>query len=206
MPNQRVLRGLSANPSAVVSAELGFARLAQEKGQWTAFRNTADRYAEMFVPQRISALSWLKGKADPVHAIKWQPHDVWMSCDGTAGVTHGAWQGIKGTTGYFTTVWLRQPDGSYKWLLDHGAATGKPIPAPEMISAKTATCSGRPNAPIIAPPEGTDMKQGFSHDQSMIWISSVAPDGARVVQIKLWNGTSHVSVLTETLSAKDAAG
>ena len=30
-----------ANPSAVVAAELRFARLAQEKGQWTAFRETA---------------------------------------------------------------------------------------------------------------------------------------------------------------------
>ena len=28
----------TANPSAVVAAELAFARAAQEKGQWTAFR------------------------------------------------------------------------------------------------------------------------------------------------------------------------
>ena len=30
-----------ANPSAVIAEEIAFARLAQEKGQWTAFRTTA---------------------------------------------------------------------------------------------------------------------------------------------------------------------
>jgi hypothetical protein len=45
----------AANPSDVISAELAFARLAQEKGQWTAFRQTATSDAVMFVPQRVRA-------------------------------------------------------------------------------------------------------------------------------------------------------
>ena len=51
---ERPLR-LSADPSAVVSAELAFARLAQEKGQWTAFRETASDAAIMFTPQPLQA-------------------------------------------------------------------------------------------------------------------------------------------------------
>ena len=39
-PRYRGLRP-TANPSAVVAAELAFARAAQEKGQWTAFREYA---------------------------------------------------------------------------------------------------------------------------------------------------------------------
>ena len=119
----------AANPSSVITAELAFAHLAQTKGQWTAFRETATADAEMFVPQRVNAQSWLKGKADPAVSVKWQPHEVYMSCDGSYGVTRGAWQGPK-ATGHFTTVWQRQKDGGYKWVLDQGDPLAAPLAAP----------------------------------------------------------------------------
>ena len=48
---QPVFQPKIANPSAVISAEIAFNRLAQEKGQWTSFRQTAANDAVMFVPQ-----------------------------------------------------------------------------------------------------------------------------------------------------------
>ena len=90
-------RPLAANPSAFIAAEIGFARLAQEKGQWTAFRETAHPDAVMFVPQRVKARDWLKAQKDPAEAVKWQPHAVYVSCDGNSGATTGAWQ--KGPAG-----------------------------------------------------------------------------------------------------------
>src|SRR3546814_9974454 len=94
-------RPLAANPSAFIAAELAFARLAQDKGQWTAFRETAAADAVMFMPQRVLARDWLKGRADPAQAVTWQPHAVTISCDGNAGATTGAWQ--RGPAfGYFT--------------------------------------------------------------------------------------------------------
>src|SRR3546814_5917844 len=66
-------RPLAANPSAFIAAELAFARLAQDKGQWTAFRETAAADAVMFMPQRVLARDWLKGRADPAQAVTWQP-------------------------------------------------------------------------------------------------------------------------------------
>ena len=83
---------LSANPSAVVAAEIAFNRLAQEKGQWTAFRETAAKDAVMFVPQMANAQAWLKGRKDPPASVKWQPEKVLMSCNGSIGVTTGPWQ------------------------------------------------------------------------------------------------------------------
>ena len=53
-------RPLGPNPSAFIAAEIGFARLAQDKGQWTAFRETSAPEAVMFVPQRVKARDWLK--------------------------------------------------------------------------------------------------------------------------------------------------
>lgn len=188
-----------ANPGAVVAAEVAFSQLAQEKGQWTAFRATAAPDAEMFVPQRVKALDFLKGKADPPHSVKWQPHLVWSSCDGSIAVTHGAWQ-RPDSTGYFTTVWARGVDGSYKWILDHGDRLPVALFAPEMITSKVAECSGKPGVPITAPAVGADMKQTVSRDQTLVVSSSVAPDGGRSVTVKLWNGTTHDVVLQEQVA------
>ena len=71
----------SANPSAIIAADIAFNRLAQEKGQWTAFRETAAKQATMFVPEAVDAQTWLKGRADPAEWVKWQSHKAFMSCD-----------------------------------------------------------------------------------------------------------------------------
>jgi len=177
-----------ANPSAVVAAELAFARLAQERGQWAAFRQTALRDAEMFVPQRVRAQEWLNGRAEPATAVKWQPHKVAISCDGTAAMATGAAQWPDGSHSFFTTIWLRQPNGEWKWLLDHGGSVAAPIAAPEAVSTRVAACTGSPPAEIMAPAEGVDFKLGLSRDQSLTWSSTVSPDGGRRIVVKAWNG------------------
>lgn len=133
-----------ANPSAVIAAEVAFSQLAQERGQWTAFLATLAPDAEMFVPQRVKAAEWLKKRPNPKQSVKWQPHEVWSSCDGSYAVTRGAWQGTPGNFGYFTTLWQRQPKaGDYKWLLDQGVDMAVEIAAPEMIEGLVADCRPR---------------------------------------------------------------
>ena len=162
----------SASPSAIIAAEIAFNRLAQQKGQWTAFRETAAKQATMFVPEVVDAQSWLKGRADPAKSVIWQPHKAFMSCDGKTGVTTGAWQRPDGSTGYFTTVWMwiekgrpdpRLPagtmgDGEWKWVFDHGDSLPTRAMVPELIETKVASCKGRANAPLNAPDEGVKMK------------------------------------------------
>jgi hypothetical protein len=138
-------RFLTADPSKVVAAELAFARLAQEKGQWTAFVETSTDKAVMFSPAPVLTHQFLKGRANPAVAVKWQPHQVWMSCDGSLAVTKGAWQRPQGV-GYFTTVWQRQRDGNYKWVMDQGDGLEQPLAEPEMIGGKVAQCVRRPEA------------------------------------------------------------
>ena len=178
----------SANPSAVVAAEIAFAQMAQEKGQWTAFRTTATKDAVMFVPQMAYAQAFLAGKADPAAAVKWQPHQVWSSCDGSLAVTRGAWQRADGSTGYFTTVWQRQKNLSYKWVLDQGEAMPFPLDEPEMIAAKVADCPAgyRPERAAkpkdfkgSLPPLDPAHRSGASLDGSLGWDVTVTPEGAR---------------------------
>jgi len=137
---------LRADPSKVVAAELAFARLAQDKGQWTAFAETSTGEAVMFVPQPVDARDWLRQQTNPAQAVRWQPHQVWSSCDGSLAVTKGAWQQPNGTVGYFTTVWERQRDGKYKWVLDQGDALVEPLVAPEFVESRVAQCE-RPEGP-----------------------------------------------------------
>lgn len=192
---------LAANPSAMVAAELAFARLAQEKGQWTAFRETSHQDAMMFVPQRVRARDWLQGRADPPAAVKWQPHGVYSSCDGTAGATTGAWQAPKGSVGYFTTVWLREPNGKLRWVLDHAVEITTAREAPEFIASKLAICGTRPGVAISVGAEGEDQQVGLSNDQTMSWTSTVRADGSRRVTIKLWDGSAMAPVIDDQVAA-----
>lgn len=194
-------RPLAANPSAFVAAEIAFARLAQDKGQWTAFRETAHPDAVMFVPQRAVARDWLRGKPDPAEAVKWQPHAVYISCDGHAGATTGAWQ--KGPAhGYFSTVWLRDPKkGEMRWVLDHTDTTAMPREAPDFIASKQATCGSRPGVAIASGAEGEDMAVGLSPDQTLSWTSIVRPDGSRGITVRMWDGTAMQPVLDDQVQA-----
>ena len=137
---------LRADPSKVIAAELAFARAAQEDGQWTAFIDYADDDAVMFVPQLVNAHAWLRQQTNPAQAVRWQPHQVWSSCDGSLAVTKGAWQRPNGTVGYFTTVWERKRDNEYEWVLDQGDTLDQALAAPELIESKVAECA-RPDAP-----------------------------------------------------------
>ena len=76
----------AANPGEVVATELAFARVAREKGQWTAFADYAAKDAVMFVPYKVRAQQWLKGRANPAQTVAWEPYEVWSSCDGSIAV------------------------------------------------------------------------------------------------------------------------
>lgn len=193
-------RPLAANPSAFIAAEIGFARLAQEKGQWTAFRETSHPDAVMFVPERVKARDWLKSQKDPAEAVKWQPHAVYVSCDGNSGVTTGAWQ--KGpASGFFTTVWTRDEKGRLSWILDHGDALTTPREAPDFIASKLGVCGSRPAVPIEAGGEGEDMAVGLSGDQTLSWTSTVRADKSRRVTIRLWDGKEMATVVDDQVAA-----
>ncbi len=224
-----VARTPIGNPSALIAAEVAFARLAREKGQWTAFAATAAEAAEMFVPQRISAKIWLKGRANPAKPLQWQPHAAWISCDGSAGATFGAFQG--GGDGWFSTVWQRQKKGEYKWVLDQGGDLAAPLAAPEFLAGKVADCPARPqrdpeaeNAsearpprrdepprqrplagpiPPLAAPTGSDSKHGQSDDGSLAWRSTVLPGGTRLWTVWMWQDGKMAEVLSRTEIARN---
>ena len=187
------------SPSDLVSAEIAFNQLAQEKGQWTAFRETATPDAVMFVPNMVQAQTWLKGRANPAQTVKWQSHKVFMSCDGTLGATTGAAQWPDGSYGYFTTIWQRQKNGSYKWVADHGGKLTSPRPVPEIIETRIADCRQKPSKAESARPE----MGGGSNDDSLVyaWYGD-GKDGVMTATILLWNGVSYDTVINDKMAAQ----
>ncbi|TCD06473.1 hypothetical protein EYB45_01765 [Erythrobacteraceae bacterium CFH 75059] len=198
-------QAVAANPSAVIATELAFARAARERGQWTAFRDYAAQDAVLFVPQPVRAQEWLRGRPDPAQAVQWQPHAVWMSCDGTMAVTTGAAQWPDGRPGRFTTVWQRQRDGRYMWVMDHGQIVDTPLPRPDFIQSRVATCP-QAGAAITAPErarasEAGEVLQGQAEDRSLMWMAHVRPDGSRTISALLLGDGGFVRVVDDEVGA-----
>lgn len=180
----------AAQPSKIVAAELAFARMAREDGQWTAFRAFAAPGAIMHGENgAVDASSWLTGKIDPAESVRWNPRAVWTSCDGTVAVSNGRFRQPDGIVGSFVTVWQRQSDGEYRWIYDAGtpddpqpvrtapmAPTSEDdivVNAYDSIKGLVADCNRRgeitPAPPAYALPAGTQGKAMLSRDGSLRW-------------------------------------
>ncbi|UZW55157.1 hypothetical protein NUH86_17060 [Sphingobium sp. JS3065] len=180
------------DPSSVFAAELAFNRLAQQKGQWTAFRETAAEDAVMFVPQRVLAKIWLKGRADPPAPVTWSPSAITVSCDGNLAASTGNWKRPDGSVGYFTTIWRRDKKGDWKWIMDHGDRLAVAREAPEFLIGRVATCKRRGPGGEGAPVPG---------DDSLTWTADISTDGSRRVTVRMWNGSDYETVIDDKVAA-----
>ena len=191
------------NPSVILALDIAQNRLAQEKDAYAALAETAAENAITFVPEPVEAKPWLKAQP-PLKNTSWQPHRVFMSCDGKTGVTTGAikWGDVDG---YYTTVWqfFQKADGTgdWRWIVSHGDAVDTRREAPEFLQTKSASCKGSPNIPLTAPDVGEQLKKGLSRDQSLSWTWRYRPDKSRTLQVETWNGDAWESAFTDEVKA-----
>lgn len=177
----------TANPSALVATEIAFGRLAAQKGQWKAYREFADESAVLLVPRPVPVAEALKGRAEPAKPDARETYRIWMSCDGTLGVTQGALRKGDGSLGAFVTVWKRQKNGTYRWVMDQGDPSPLKGEAPDMVAAKVAACD------VVAPRPSTDgilvtaplQRDGISDDGSLAWSIRLDPRCARLVLVRM---------------------
>lgn len=188
---QRAYLGSAAVPSEVIAAELAFARMAREKGQWTAFRETATDDALWPAPGWVNVKADLKGRPDPAQAIVWEPDSVWVSCDGSFALSNGPATYPNGGKARFATIWQRQDDGRYKWVLDQGFDLEAGYAKPDMIGARVAECSERRRGPPARARRGQAWQSGQSDDATLTWTSELRPDCGRtfVVRARASSGT-----------------
>lgn len=198
----------TATPASAVAAERAFAADAQKLGQWTAFRKWADPTAIMYTPQAVWAQDFLKDRKDPPRSVRWQPARSYVSCDGRTAVNTGPWQGPNGR-GYFTTLWMRQPSGAWRWTVDGG--DDKPMARPARPIVRKAACINRAlrlrqidkayQNPLnrTAPPGDS----GFSRsaDGTLLYNWTVAASGERRTRVQLWTGQRFATVLDQRVAA-----
>ncbi|GAB4470768.1 MAG: hypothetical protein OHK0018_00220 [Erythrobacter tepidarius] len=196
----RVLAGApgAAQPSAIVAAEIAFARAAREQGQWTAFKQFAAPGALLHGASGPFPIEpWLAGQTDPPQAVQWEPRAVVMSCDGALAVSQGRYRDPEGKVGNFFTVWERQGNGQYRYVFDAG---GDDVPQPppkrpvadeggivvtamDAVLGMVASCprGGSEIPPPPAIPLGEEGKGDarLSRDGTLLWRWEHRADGTR---------------------------
>ncbi|KQN25113.1 hypothetical protein ASE86_02315 [Sphingomonas sp. Leaf33] len=202
-----MILALVALQASALDAERAFAARAAKGEQWAAFRDTAAEDAMMFAPRPIVARRFLADKPEPKHPIQWFPRASFVSCDGATAVNTGPWMvPAEKAAGYFTTIWRRQPDGTWKWLYDGGAETGRIEPAGDAPRQRKASCRGRARDVMGAPREGIEQQSsGRSADSTLQWRWTYTPEGARALDVHLWNGRRMERVIANRIPAPDPA-
>lgn len=188
------------DPETAVDAERAFNRAAQTEGQWTAFRKFSTDDAVIFTPQPAKAHEVLPRK-DPRLTIQWWPAESYVSCDGSVAVNTGPWVSARGV-GYFTTVWVRQADGHFKWVYDGGDTLTTPRALPEKPKVTRASCDPFRafDSTVNAIDPQVQTGDGVSADGTLSWDWVVGGDGHRVFEVRMWNGEHQELVLRDRVA------
>jgi ketosteroid isomerase-like protein len=118
---------------AIVETERAFSRMSEEQGIREAFTAFIADDGILFRPRAVKGKEWMQqhplpaSKSRPL--LAWQPIFAAVSSAGDLGYTTGPWQyknDIKdkrpSAFGDFMTIWKKQADGSWKFVLDLGVS------------------------------------------------------------------------------------
>jgi ketosteroid isomerase-like protein len=122
---------------SMVAAEKAFAKTAEEKGFRDAFLDFLADDSILFRPDPVPGKEFMRGRPASPALLSWYPILADVSLAGDLGYTTGPWEfRAKGkddpevaASGYFTTLWRKQADGTWKALIDHGIGNPKPASA-----------------------------------------------------------------------------
>src|SRR5688500_13089541 len=134
----------AAQPSAVdevIAVERAFAAETRERGFKHGFLAYVAADGFTFEPGPVPARPGLEALPDtprPGPPLSWWPQFAGAAVSGDLGFTTGA---ASIPVRYFT-VWLRQADGSWRWIYDGGSPLRAPLP-------------GDPDAPVTRLPAAT---------------------------------------------------
>ena len=121
----------------LVETERAFSRTSEEKGIREAFSTFIADDGILFRPRAVKGKEWMRQHPLPPATTRplltWQPIFAAISQAGDLGYTTGPWQyksDIKDAKpaafGNFMTIWKKQPDDSWKFVLDLGVSHPSP--------------------------------------------------------------------------------
>jgi len=125
----------------IVQTEHAFARMAAEKNTRDAFMAYIADDGLLFRPGAVNGKQWLLEHPVPASnkrpLLAWQPILAVVARAGDLGFTTGPWQARDDINdekpsayGQFVTVWKKQPDGSWKFVVDLGISHPQAVLGP----------------------------------------------------------------------------
>jgi ketosteroid isomerase-like protein len=131
-------RDIQTDPSVLVATDLEFSRMSVEKGLNAAFIFYADdsvvklRDGAFPIIGKNAMVKDYLSKPDSGIILKWKPVRADVGRSNDLGYTYGNWELYlkhRDTTlyGNYITIWKKQADGKWKYILDAGNNTPKPV-------------------------------------------------------------------------------
>jgi ketosteroid isomerase-like protein len=148
----------------MVDTEHEFARFAADKGTKSAFLAFITPDGLLFQPDKVNGIAYWNGRGESAGLLSWAPNYADMSANGIMGYTTGNWEyrakgkdDEPGAFGEFITIWLRQPDGKYKFVVDIGIGHDRPA----KYSTDWVTTSERSSDLNLKNSSAADSANGF---------------------------------------------
>ncbi|MEI7662382.1 MAG: hypothetical protein WCK34_09300 [Bacteroidota bacterium] len=131
-------REKKGDPSAMIETDIAFSRMSVEKGLNAAFIFYAGdsvvkvRDGNFPIMGKNAMVKACMGRPDSGMILKWKPVTAGIGASEDLGYTFGDWElylKARDTTlyGNYISIWKKQPDGTWKYVLDAGSNTPKPV-------------------------------------------------------------------------------
>ena len=182
-----VVQGQSALQE-MVKTEQAFSKMAEEKNARDAFMTFIADDGLLFRPGAVNGKKWMLEHPVPLSDKKpykkpllaWQPSFAGMSASGDMGFTTGPWEAkadIKDEKpagyGHFVTVWKKQADGSWKFVVDLGISHPQSGgPQAHWVPEGTEKETFKPVDAAIARKSLLDRDQGYAIAEFAAYASS----------------------------------
>lgn len=129
-----------ATPEEIVAAERAFAAEGYANGIKRSFLAYSAPDAVIFGPEPVNAHESLNASPDedlkePRAHLVWWPLYAGIADSGDLGFTTGPYAIDQNRRGHYFTIWKKQPDGAWKWVLDAGVGADASLEADHSAQA-----------------------------------------------------------------------
>lgn len=130
-------KDMESHLASLVATERAFAQTAREQGLRDSFLAYIADDGIIFRPGPVTGKKWLTENPPSSGLLSWEPAFADISLSGDLGYTTGPWEFRKNNTdeqpaayGHFVTLWKKQANGDWKFVLDLGISHPQPAPKP----------------------------------------------------------------------------
>ena len=127
---KKEIKDTTEQRAEMIAAEISFSEMSKTKGTKAALMQFIDSNGVLLRPNSFplvgaGAIDFISQSNDSAYTMIWQPKGGNIAASGELGYTFGVYSVIPKNNdsamhGTYVNVWKKQPDGSWKLLLDSG--------------------------------------------------------------------------------------